>query len=152
MVFSIPKSPHLSLTDALNAASGRFRQLLGRIQGRGLSGCSILVLVPELRFAYEIEDAFTRLGAEVVIAHTAPIALNAVDSHSWSAAILDDDAGYDDCDILATRLLGRGIPFVVYVSKWELTGSCAWGVQMVKPPETEALVATVEKLIAAERH
>jgi DNA-binding response OmpR family regulator len=91
---------------------------------RSLAGLSILVVEDEPLIALDIQTAFERAGARVLVSKALQKALTFIEDDQVSAAILDRRLPDGDTSQLCERLQQRRIPFVIYSGFSETEG--AW--------------------------
>ena len=112
-----------------------------------LTGRLILIAEDDPLIALEIVQGFEDAGARVIMAHTLPDALRAVEDPDLSAAILDHGLGDGDSHTVCERMKERDIPFVTF-SGYDLDEDGRGGVHVKKPASMSVLVATVKRLLA----
>jgi CheY-like chemotaxis protein len=107
----------------------------------------ILVVEDEPIIALDIADALECLGAKPVVSHSLKEALDRVEDHRLSAAVVDHRLRDGDSSRLCERLSALHVPFVLYTGSVEVSDACRAGVLVRKPAQTDTLVLTVERLI-----
>jgi CheY-like chemotaxis protein len=120
--------------------------------GRSLDGRSILVVEGEPVIALDIAYAFECAGAHVVISRSLNRALALVDTHGWSAAVLDPAFDDGDSARLCEQLKKRDIPYVLYSAGGPQGEACRDGVRVFVPAGPVVLVRTVENLVQDGSH
>jgi DNA-binding NtrC family response regulator len=115
-----------------------------------LKGRDVLIVEDEPLISLEIAQAFRKAGALITITGTLKQALNLVEHDGLAVAIVDHVLSDGDSTRLRERLTDRGIPFVIYSGFNKVEGACKAGALVGKPASGEALVATVEGLLASK--
>jgi DNA-binding response OmpR family regulator len=119
-----------------------------------LAGSIVLVVEDEALIAMDIQQAFERSGATVILARTLKDGLMHAENSAITAAIIDHSlhdgvTTSDVCDALQKR----HIPFIVYSGFSEIHGVCAKGELVHKPANPALLVTTLQGAIAGHgRH
>jgi DNA-binding response OmpR family regulator len=114
---------------------------------RPLTGCSILIVEDEPLTSLDIETAFERAGARVLVSRTLQQALTRVEDYQISAAILDRRLRDGDSSCLCDRFQQRGIPFVIYSGLSDSEGAWRHVPHVSKPANPDVLVTTVVGLL-----
>ncbi len=109
---------------------------------------SILIVEDEPLILMDIALAFEATGATMTTTNTLKHALLLVENDDLSGAILDHALSDGDCAVLCTRLMERGIPFMIYSGYATAAGACKDALHIGKAVPEGALVTAMEGLIA----
>jgi DNA-binding response OmpR family regulator len=83
--------------------------------GPQLTGVRALIVEDDPLMAMDLEDILAGAGADVVgVCQTLDEAMARADTDDFAVAVLDFSLGADTATPVARRLVGRGVPFVVY--------------------------------------
>ena len=116
-----------------------------------LAGLTVLVVEDEPLLALEIAEALTASGAHAVCARRIADAIQAVDLHQISAAVLDINLGTEDCSVLCQHLSRRQIPFVFCTGYLAPPDGWADVPVITKPAERTQIVEAVERLCGSHQ-
>ena len=118
-----------------------------------LVGQRILAVEDEFMVLLEIDTVLSNAGAAVVRCATIAHALQAIDTETCNAAILDVRVGRESIAAVARKLSERGIPFLFYTGQVPSESTITqWpNVQIVSKPALPAVLinAVVELLRSA---
>ncbi len=99
----------------------------------------------------EVVETLTACGAHVVSACRVADAINAVELHQISAAVLDINLGGEDCPLLCQHLSQRHIPFVFYTGYTTPPDGWADVPIITKPAHGTQIVDAVERLCGSQQ-
>jgi DNA-binding response OmpR family regulator len=117
-----------------------------------LKGSSILVVEDEPLIVMDISMAFEGTGAHLTTTNTVKHAKLLVEHDGLSAAILDHALPDGDSTSLCTRLVERGIPYLMYSGFKTLDGASKDAPHLMKPASHEQLLNAMEALIGNARN
>lgn len=116
-----------------------------------LRGALVLLLEDNMLIALEAEDMLRALGAdEVLVASTLRDAEQLIDAHAIDFAMLDINIGGDTSFDLATKLAGRGTPFIFasgYGEELALERRDGSEVILQKPYERQHLARAIAQVL-----
>ena len=112
-----------------------------------LAGRSVLLVENEVLIALDIRTSFENAGASVIEAMTLKRALEAIDTTTLDAAVLDYKLDDGDSTEICVHLEERNIPYVMHSGYPTIEGSCDDGVNLQKPASPKELVAIVQRLL-----
>jgi CheY-like chemotaxis protein len=111
-----------------------------------LDGRVILVVEDETLLGLEIVEILAECGAHAVSARRVADAVEAIDLHHITGAVVDINLGEDDCTVLCHHLSNRQIPFVFY-SGYAAAPDGWSNVPIIRKPAQRAqIVGAVERL------
>ncbi len=123
-------------------------------QTNALKGAKVLVVDDELLIALDVEDSVMRAGGETVGPYgTLSATLSAIESESFSVAVLDVRLGRETSEAAARRLKEKGIPFLFYTGQSlpeRMQDLASNTVVLMKPSPSRALVAALNSLVTTE--
>ncbi len=114
------------------------------------SATRILLLEDSFFILMELESALLDAGAEAVCCRTVGEALSTLEAQPVSAAVLDVQLDRETSDVVADRLVQRGIPFLFYTGQLEAAprhGDWPKCRVIPKPAPSETIVAAVADLL-----
>jgi DNA-binding response OmpR family regulator len=116
-----------------------------------LAGHSVLVAEDEPLLALDLSTELEDAGAQVYLARSVKNALDCIEKHRLSAAILDHVFVDGDSAELCRQLEERDIPYLSY-SGWErIDGVCEEGEHVSKPTHPAVIIGKVAALVAEKR-
>lgn len=108
-----------------------------------LAGCVVLVVEDEPLIALDIIDAFEKVGADVLSAHSLAEAIRLVECGGVSAAVVDFGLQDKEAAPLCAKLRERNIFFIVHSGYTHLAQSYQGGVVIPKPAPALAIIDKV---------
>jgi CheY-like chemotaxis protein len=111
-----------------------------------LKGQTILILEDEPLVSLDVSEILIGVGARVERVETVRHALDRVDNGTIDAAVVDHRLRGEDSTDVCTRLMMRGIPFVVYSGATVLPESCRHAPFLTKPADPKRLIAALESV------
>jgi DNA-binding NtrC family response regulator len=117
-----------------------------------LRGQHVLIIEDEPLIALDLEQALSSAGAVVSIANTVASALEAAESSSVTAAIVDLRLHERSVRDVVERLAIRNLPFVFYSGQTETHTAASWpGVPLLlKPLPPKEVVEMLARVVAVK--
>ena len=112
-----------------------------------LFGRLILIVQKQWAIARDLALAFETKGARVLSTRDAAVGLALANDPDLAAAVLDSDSAQ-----LCRLLDEKQIPHVVYSGSKQVDDACARAIVILKPANTETVVASVEHLLGQRDH
>jgi DNA-binding NtrC family response regulator len=110
-----------------------------------LAGETVLVVEDHGLVSLDISDSLTQHGARVVAAANLDDALQAIEDHELSMAIVDIRLGKESAEPVCDRLHDLGVPFVIHTGYDDPNAFLRWTYVPIlsKPVPREVLIETV---------
>jgi CheY-like chemotaxis protein len=112
-----------------------------------LNGASILVVEDEPLIVLDISMAFETTGAHLTTTNTLKHAKLLVEHDGLTAVMIDHALPDGDGTSICTRLMERGIPFLMYSGFPQRDGPCKDAPHLPKPASHDQILDAMEALI-----